>query len=238
MPTPPIYPSIPVPKEDLKSLNESVLALKQAVEQLIAHHPVSVQMDEPALQNVGDLWIQPGTGRMSYYSGLQWVMLTGGVAGFGAMAVDGQAIPTVPTKVALVVPPVFNRGEMFNSDTQRFVPRVGMVQFNMQLQTVLNVGNAVVNVGVYLNGTRIGLSSASGNNGQLVTATLSFSTLRHSTGDYYEMYIWATSGGMTVVGAGTGFGAWGVGIGGVVDAASEAGLMELGLSRFYRAQRK
>jgi hypothetical protein len=208
------YPSIPMPASDVDALYNTCMVMKQTIEQLVAGRSTAVQGGPPASPSVGDLWIQPDGGRMSYWNGSQWVLMSGGVGGFGTMAVDGQAIPTAPTKIVLA-PPFYNLGNFYNADTQRFIPPAGMVQFNMQVQAVLNGGNRIVNVGVYKNGVQQGISSASGGVSQLVTATLSFSAQELAQPDYYEMYFWASNAGMTVIGAGSGFGAWGVGTGGI-----------------------
>jgi len=84
MPNIPDFPSIPVPKEDLKSLNESVLALKQAVEMLtgqgdegrVAPH-VFIQSDQPEALHKGDLWLcTTNSATFNVWNGDKWLVLS------------------------------------------------------------------------------------------------------------------------------------------------------------------
>ena len=78
------YPSIPVPKEDLKSLNETVLTLKRAVEMLTgqgkgdayASH-MFVQPNTPEAMHQGDLWLcsTMSATTLNVWMGETWVKL-------------------------------------------------------------------------------------------------------------------------------------------------------------------
>jgi hypothetical protein len=93
MPTAPHFPSIPVPREDLKSLNASVLALKQTVEMLTGQDQsdkyaahVFMQAGVPEAHHVGDLWLCTGTTfTFNIWDGTDWLKLAD-----VAIPVEGQ----------------------------------------------------------------------------------------------------------------------------------------------------
>lgn len=74
--------SIPVPvKGNPDSVHETLMALKQVVEQLLGtrgDQPAGrtfVQEKVPTAVSTGDRWIQPLNGNESYWNGNQWIIL-------------------------------------------------------------------------------------------------------------------------------------------------------------------
>lgn len=61
------FPSIPTPQNNLDALYRSVMALKQAVEQIVGQRGaermpcIFVQSDMPEADEDGDFWLQSGT---------------------------------------------------------------------------------------------------------------------------------------------------------------------------------
>jgi hypothetical protein len=97
------FPSIPEPKEDLKSLNASVLTLKRAVEMLTgqgrtevqAAH-VFVQSGTPTALSIGDLWVcltAPAT--LNVWIGDTWVKIVDVGTTSAPPVVSGEAAPPV-----------------------------------------------------------------------------------------------------------------------------------------------
>jgi hypothetical protein len=75
----PDMPSIPTPiKGDANSVHDVLMEMKQAIEIMMGtrgNSPTTrtfVQEGTPTAFVVGDHWIQPSTGRMSYWSGSAW----------------------------------------------------------------------------------------------------------------------------------------------------------------------
>jgi hypothetical protein len=80
----PDMPSIPVPVHgDDSSVHETLMALKQTAEIMIGTRggaPTTrtfVQEGIPKAFVVGDQWIQPSSGKMSYWNGNQWLYVRG-----------------------------------------------------------------------------------------------------------------------------------------------------------------
>ena len=83
MPSVPIFPTIPIPREDVQSLNTSVLALKEAVEMLThqggeqaGRHPcfAFVQPEVPNATSPGDIWLcTSGVYSFSIWDGFNWL---------------------------------------------------------------------------------------------------------------------------------------------------------------------
>jgi len=85
MPDAPKMPSIPMPagKEDDATRYEAILALKMVVEMMMGtrgQEPVTrtfIGEKVPVAYNVGDQWIQPSSGKMSYWNGDSWHYVRG-----------------------------------------------------------------------------------------------------------------------------------------------------------------
>jgi len=83
MPVAPLWPTIPVPTEDLKSLNASVLALKQVAEMLTGQDQMQkfaphtfVQADTPVALHDGDFWLCTGkTYSFNIWDGNKWLKI-------------------------------------------------------------------------------------------------------------------------------------------------------------------
>jgi len=81
---PDAFPTIPLPTQgNDESMFASVMAMKLAIETLQGQRggqPVTrtfVQEASPAASNTGDQWIQPSTGKMSYWNGSKWMFVRG-----------------------------------------------------------------------------------------------------------------------------------------------------------------
>jgi hypothetical protein len=81
MPTTPTFPSIPVPREDLQSLNETCLTMKRTLEMLTgqdqgdtyASHTF-VQPGQPEALHNGDLWLCTAKEMsVNIWTGEKWV---------------------------------------------------------------------------------------------------------------------------------------------------------------------
>ena len=84
MPEPPKMPTIPVPvKGNADTVHETLTALKMVAEHLMGTRggqPVTrtfVQEEMPVAHVVGDQWVQPGSGKMSYWNGNSWLFVRG-----------------------------------------------------------------------------------------------------------------------------------------------------------------
>jgi hypothetical protein len=77
--------TMPTPiKGNVDAIHETLMGLKQAVEQLQGtrgHQPTTrtfVIETVPTAVVVGDQWVQPSTGKMSYWDGSAWRLIKGG----------------------------------------------------------------------------------------------------------------------------------------------------------------
>lgn len=78
------YPSIPDPTNTLEGIAESVRTMKQSVELLTGQRGgvskgaprMFVQTATPSTNDIGDLWVNPVTGKLLYWSGSAWTALT------------------------------------------------------------------------------------------------------------------------------------------------------------------
>lgn len=77
-------PAIPTPvKGNEDNAHDTLMAIKQAVEQLmgtVGAHPVTrtfVQEQIPRAYVIGDQWVQPSKGHVSYWDGVAWRLTRG-----------------------------------------------------------------------------------------------------------------------------------------------------------------